>query len=408
VPETQKAKGPRVGPILLLVAGLVGSRVLGISALLPVLSPYGYTLTDSALLVGLAFGGYGLTMALMQIPMGALSDRYGRRNLLIIGLGLLITGNLIAGSARSIESLILGRLIEGAGAISAVALALATDVLPAAKRTLGLAIAGLAAGSAFLIGIAAGPFLATAFGGVHAIFYVSATLGTLMLLVVLWIVPRGPPDAGTTRTSVLSTLRDPRGLSLDVGSFALYFTLTASLFALPLLWVARPDGTPGPVSEESYRQLLMLAVITGGVVAILLSRVADKLGAAQAFSVIGFLILGGGAAALLQVPPEAVPFLLLGIIGFLYIGAHGILSATLPSLVGAHFPGGARGAAMGGLATAQYLGSFTGGIVGGLLWAHPPALPVVVVLVPVVAAAAVLWSGVRRSGATHRKPGALE
>ncbi len=390
-----RAAGPgpsRYGPVLLLVAGLVGLRVLGVSMLLPVLSPYGFALTDSRFLVGLAFGGYGLTMAIMQVPMGSLSDRFGRRPLLLLGLTLFVVGNLVAGFAPSIEVLILGRLIEGAGAISAVALALATDTLPEGKRTLGLAIAGIAAGSSFLLGVAFGPLVASAIG-VPGIFFAMAILGFLMMGVVVFLAPGGAPGATESRVPVRSTLKDPRGLSLDGGAFALYLTLTATLFALPLLWVGQPDGPDGPLSQGAYRNLLLIAVLVGGVVSLGLARQADKRGIVQAVAVGSFVVLGVGALGLLALPVEPTPLFVLGALAAFYFAAHGALSAALPSLVGKHFSAGSRGAAMGGLATAQYLGSFTGGIIGALLWSQELVLGVLVALVALGAAGSVSMLG---------------
>lgn len=390
----------RYGPVLLLVAGLVGLRVLGVSMLLPVLSPYGFRLTESALLVGVAFGGYGLTMALMQVPMGSLSDRFGRRPLLLVGLGLFVAGSVIAGSARSIEVLILGRLVEGAGAITAVALALATDTLPENKRTLGLAAAGIAAGGSFLIGVAVGPLVASVIG-VPGIFYSMAVLGALLVAVVLFVVPAGPPPHVGKRVPILSTLRDPRGLSLDAGSFALYLSLTATLFVLPLVWVGVPDGPEGPVKEGAYRLLLFIAVLAGGITALGLARQADKRGFVQGLATVSFIVLGLGAGGLLfssELVVTVIPLFVLGVVAAFYFAAHGALSAALPSLVGRHFTAGSRGAAMGGLATSQYLGSFCGGLLGSLLWTRPGPLGVVIVVVTLVVALLI--------SRLHRFPGA--
>lgn len=391
-PGPTAAEGRRYGPVLLLVAGLVGVRVLGVSMLLPVLSPYGFTLTDSRLLVGLAFGGYGLTMAIMQVPMGSLSDRFGRRPLLLAGLGLFVVGNLVAGTAGSIEMLVLGRLIEGAGAISAVALALATDTLPEKKRTLGLAIAGIAAGSSFLLGVAFGPLVASVIG-VPGIFYAMALLGLFMMGIVFFVAPGGAPATPELRVPIRTTLKDPRGLSLDAGAFALYLTLTATLFALPLLWTGGPEGPEGPISESAYRNLLLIAVLVGGVLSLGLARQADKRGIVQGVAVGSFVVLGLGALGLLALPVEPTPLFVLGAVAALYFAGHGALSAALPSLVGKHFTAGARGAAMGTLATAQYLGSFTGGIVGALLWSQQQILGLLVALVALFAAGVLSFLG---------------
>lgn len=389
------APARRIAPIVALVAALVGLRVLGVSALLPVLSRYGFTLSDSALLVGVAFGGYGLTMALMQIPMGTLSDRFGRRPLLVVGLLFFVAGNLIAGTAGSIEILILGRLVEGAGAISAVALALAADVLPDEKRTLGLAVAGIAAGGSFLLGVAFGPLLAAAVG-VPGIFLTMAVLGAVMVAVVFVVVPGGPPEMREKRVPVWTTLRSADGLRLDAGAFALYLSLTATLFALPLLWVGTQEE-PGEMAESTYRTLLLVTVLVGGVTALGLARQADKRGKVLAVAVASFLVLGLAALSLLGLPVAATPVALFGVALAFYFAAHGALSAALPSLVGKHFTAGARGAAMGGLATAQYLGSFTGGLIGAWLWMRPGLLGVVVAFVAFLVALGL-------AGLSARKP----
>lgn len=383
----------RTGPVVLIVGLLIALRVLGISALMPVLSPYGFTLSDDAVLVGLAFGGYGLTMALMQLPMGALSDRIGRRRTIVLGLGLYITGNIIAWQADTIEWLIVGRLVEGVGAISSVALALLADVVPEERRTMSIAVAGIGAGLAFLLGVSLGPLIALAIG-VPGIFLASAIAGALAIGGVLTILPSDAalPAKAPADRSIAHTLFERRALSADLAGFVMNTTLTATMFALPLLLVGGA-GAEGDWTEGAYRRLLLVSVLIGGILSIGAARAADKRGAVPQTATLAALLIGGGSATLLLVEAPWMLYLL----ATLYFAGHGAQSAALPSLLGSLVGPARRGAAMGGYNAWTFFGSFVGGMLGAALYARGVLLPVVLLGLGLVAFVALAGAGRQRT-----------
>lgn len=362
----------RPGAVIGLVAAIIAVRVLGLSAILPVFTPYGETLSDSSLLVGLALSAYGLTMALMQIPLGAWSDRIGRRPVMFLGLSVFVVGNLVAWRAEDIAAwmdwspiwvLIVARLVEGLGAVSSVGTALLTDVVPEARRTSSLAIAGIGAGVSFLVGVSAGPFVADAVG-VPGLFLITAILGLLLLPFILLVAPKGvtaSPDVA--RPGIAAALSDVRLLRIDVAGFVMNLTLVAVMYALPVL--ALGGDTPR-LSDSAYRWSLVGMVITGGVLMMGLIRRMESKGRVQqaaAFSATG---IGIGALGLLGVS-SFWPYVVLGV---LYFGSHAGQSASLPSLVGRVVSARRRGAAMGALNTWTFMGSFVGGPLGALLLAR--------------------------------------
>lgn len=396
--ETTGQKPVRVGAALGVVAALIATRVIGISALMPVFSPYGLSLTSNALLVGLAFGGYGLTMAIMQLPMGMVSDRIGRRRTIVFGMLLYIGGNIMAWWAPTIELLIVARLIEGVGAVSSVAMALLTDVLPESRRTLGLAVAGIGAGVGFLLGVSLGPLVAGAIG-VPGLFLASAVMGGLVLVGVAVVLPADTPTGrATSTTRVWDALRERRALAADFSGFSMNAALTATMFALPLVLVG--DATD-QLTESGYRRLLLISVLIGGILSMGAARAADKRGKVAATATFSAVLIGLGAAAL--VVGDWLP---LYVVAIVYFGAHGAQSASLPSLIGATVDPARRGAAMGGYNAWAYLGSFVGGIVGSSLYANPPWLPIVLAASGFIAATALVLSLRGRATATPQSPAA--
>lgn len=377
------AAGPadRYGRTILIVALIIAVRVLGISAILPVFTPYGLTLTQDALLVGIALSGYGLTMAIMQIPMGSLSDRFGRKPLLLAGLAVFITGNLLAWGAEpiaeatgyaAIHVLIAARLIEGLGAVSSVATALLTDAVPEERRTFSLAIAGIGAGVSFLLGVSLGPLVAAAIG-VPGLFLATAILGAGLFVAVLLLRVKpiaqeeGTPAEPHHGVSVARTLFDPRGLRIDLAGFTMNLTLIAVMFALPIVALGDASaGTAGFLDETQYRWTLIVMVLTGGILIMGATRAADKRGAVRTMSIMAALLIGVGALGLLTFQTLWLYILL----GILYFGGHAGQSASLPSLVGRFFPSARRGAAMGAMNTWTYLGSFAGGPLAAVLFAR--------------------------------------
>ena len=216
------------------LASIYGLRMFGMFSILPIFAIYAASLPTkpSSLMVGLALGAYGLTQALFQLPFGIASDKYGRKPLIYLGLILFAVGSLVAAFSTTIEGIILGRIIQGAGAISAVVTALVADLTRDEHRTKAMATIGATIGVAFAISLVGGPILHQ-WIGVPGIFALTAVLTIFAMLVVKFLVPNPQhshfhSDASTAPEKVSSVLKDKQLLRLNFGIFALHAAQMAS------------------------------------------------------------------------------------------------------------------------------------------------------------------------------------
>ena len=337
------------------------TRMMGLFLLLPVMSIVGQELSGATpLLLGFALGVYGLFQALLQIPFGLLSDRYGRKPLIYIGLLLLIIGSLVAAASDSIWGVIIGRALQGAGAISAAVIALAADLTRDDQRTKMMAIIGASIGLSFILSIMLGPVLMTAVG-LSGIFIFIAVLGIAGLLLVRFLVPDPPAielnrDVSVVVGQLRSMLKHPQLLRLDIGILVLHFLITATFVCVPLGFIERSIA-----SEDHWLIYLTACLLSLFIVVPLVGFGESRLGVrlVMAISIIGlalseFLIATVGDSWWLVVGSLVVFF------GFL-----NVLESMLPSLVSRIAPAASRGSAMGVYSTSQFFGAFLGGIFGG-------------------------------------------
>lgn len=346
----------------LALASIFGLRLFGMFVILPVFALYaqglpGWNLT----LVGVALGAYGLTQAMLQIPFGWASDRLGRKPVMVAGLLVFAAGSAVCAVAESPWLVILGRTIQGAGAISGVAIATAADLTTPAQRTKSMAIIGSTIGLAFAFSFVVAPSLKAAIG-VPGIFAFTGVLALAAIAVVAFAVP---PVPATTRggdpVSIGRLLRDPELARLNVGIFALHAVLMALFVVVPLALVRA--GMPW----ESHSTLYLAAVGVGFVAMlpfVAVRRVARHerevfLGAVAVLA----LALGVFAAA-----GDAFAFLAAGLV--IFFSAFNVLEAKLPALVSKAAPPSAKGAASGVYASVQFLGTFAGGAAGGAIAQH--------------------------------------
>jgi len=342
------------------IASLYLVRMTGLFMVLPVLSLYGQNLEGATpLLLGFALGVYGLAQAILQIPFGIASDRFGRKYLLILGFFLFVFGSVICANADSVHVLILGRILQGAGAVSSVLLALVSDQIGAQNRTTSMAVIGVTIGISFGISVITGPLIASYLGGLDAIFYLNVVLGTLALLMILFFVrePVAEQINPTARGSLKSVLI-PDLLRLDLGILSLHFMQMC-------IWVSVPGmllGQLGIAVEKHW--IIYLAAVGGGFIFMApFMRMWDKRGQTRrailvAISVCGLsmLIMGLGKVQIV---------FLLGL--FLFFWGFNLLEATLPSTVTKIASVANKGAATGVYSTCQFLGVFIGGVTGGWL-----------------------------------------
>lgn len=343
------------------LASLYVFRMLGLFMVLPVLTLYGADYTGSTpALLGLALGAYGLSQALLQIPMGVLSDRWGRKPVIYIGLALFAAGSLLAAQAESVYGLIAGRLLQGAGAIAAASMALVGDLTRDQNRGLAMAVIGAAIGLAFVLALMLGPLLA-ARGGLAAIFWVTALLAGTGALLLWRLVPdpaeaKGPSPARSGYRELLASADIWR---LVCGVFLLHLLLTALFVPLPLLLVDKLQ-LPAAQHWKLYGPLLLVTFV----LMLPLMRLAERRAQVPAAMRLALLGLAAGVVALTPLAAGGGLVLLLA----LFFIAFNLLEALLPAQVTRLAQASVRGAASGVYATAQFLGAFVGGTLGGLLY----------------------------------------
>jgi predicted MFS family arabinose efflux permease len=377
------------------LASIFGLRLFGMFVILPVFALYARDLPGWSLtLVGVALGIYGLTQAVLQIPFGWLSDRYGRKPVLYAGLAMFAAGSLICAVSTSPIAMILGRALQGAGAISGVVIAMAADLTRDSQRGKAMAIIGSTIGVSFAVSFAISPFLSAAIG-VPGIFAMTAGLAAAAIGVVAFVVPdveeHESPRVAVPFREVLANRELQR---LDVGIFVLHVVLMALFIVVP---VALKQTGVAPASHAW--------VYLGAVVAGFLFAMPAIIGRAAHVYERGFFL---GAIALLAASIVALVFGLaeltgIGVALVIFFTAFNVLEARLPSLVARHAPAGAKGAATGVYSSVQFLGTFVGGALGGAIAQHAGFSAVLVFcLVLALAWMAVAWqmapSAIEQSG----------
>jgi len=343
------------------LASIYALRMLGLFLIMPVLSLFAEQLEGSTpSLIGMAIGVYGISQAILQIPFGLMSDRFGRKKIIIGGLILFLIGSIVAALSTTIYGVLLGRAIQGSGAIAAPIMALVADLTQEVHRTKAMALIGLSIGVSFGVAITAGPIIA-GFIGVHGIFWLIAGLSFIAIFVVRFLVPdpqksKKHRDAELVPNQFLNILKNTELLRLNYGIFVLHAILTASFVVLPLLM-----RDAGLVPNEHWKVYLPVFVVSMAAI-IPFVIVAEKKRKMKAVFIGAIATLVLADLGLMQFSST-----LIGIIGFLWLFFTGfnLLEATLPSLVSKTAPGDLRGTAMGVYSTSQFLGAGMGGGIGG-------------------------------------------
>ncbi|MDI6746202.1 MAG: MFS transporter [Rhodocyclaceae bacterium] len=342
------------------LAAIFGLRMLGLFLVLPVFSVLAAELPGGSdvMLVGLALGAYGLTQAFFQIPFGLASDRWGRKPVIVAGLLLFAAGSFIAATAPDIYWMITGRVLQGAGAISAAVSALAADLTREQHRTKVMAMIGASIGLVFALSLVIAPPLAAAIG-LSGLFILTGALALGAIILLFTAVPPAPTFTVPARASFVTVLLDPKLARLNFGVFALHLMQMALWMVVPAALIAS-GGLPGAEHWKVYLPavLLSLALMVPAIIA------AEKHGKLRP-------IYAGAVALLVLVQAGLAMFggglWAIGLWLLLFFVAFNILEALLPSLISRLAPPAAKGAALGIYNTTQSLGLFLGGILGGLL-----------------------------------------
>jgi len=344
------------------LAAIFSVRLLGLFMIYPVFAAYAGTLTGAnPYLIGEALGIYGLTQGLLQIPFGLLSDRLGRKVMIVAGLALFGIGSAVAAVSTSIGGVIIGRALQGAGAVGSVILALVADLTSEESRTAAMAMVGITIGASFIVALLAGPLVAN-FIGVTGIFWLMVALALLGMAITEFVVP-SPRRLGVHRDAEAvpallgAVLRNRELLRLDIGIFALHAMLTASFLVvpdllrstlgvavhdqwivyLPVLLVAVAAMVPAIIVAEKYRH--MKGVFVDAVAALAVSQIMLYFGAGNLFVLLAALVV--------------------------FFSAFNVMEATLPSLITKVAPPDVKGTAMGVYSSLQFFGIFVGGVIGG-------------------------------------------
>lgn len=346
------------------LASVYAMRMLGLFMVMPVFMLLGEDLRGATpALLGLAIGAYGLSQALLQIPFGLLSDRVGRKKMIYLGLILFAAGSLLAAATDSIYVVIAGRILQGAGAIASVLMALLSDLTREEERTKAMATVGISIGLSFSVSLVLGPLLGAVWG-LQGIFYATAVLAVIALVIVSRVVPtphqhKISADTHPAKDMLGRVLVDGRLVRLDFGIFALHLVLTALFLVFPSVL----EGRLG-LAASSHWWFYLTVMVT------------------SFFAMVPFIIIGEkkrkmkpvlcGAIALLTLATAGLAGLGMSLVMawgvlFFFFMAFNLLEASLPSLISKEAPAASKGTAMGVYSTSQFLGAFLGGALGGVL-----------------------------------------
>ncbi|MDI3470638.1 MAG: Inner membrane transport protein YajR [Pseudolabrys sp.] len=346
------------------LAAVFSVRLLGLFMIYPVFAAYAQDLQGATpYLIGEALGIYGLTQGLLQIPFGLLSDRIGRKLMIVIGLILFAIGSAIAAQSVTIGGVIAGRALQGAGAVGSVILALVADLTSEENRTKAMATVGISIGASFMIALVAGPILA-AIIGVRGIFWLMVVLAAVGIAITQFVVPtprtvRVHRDAETVPGMIGSVLRNAELLRLNFGVFALHAMLTASFLVVPGL-LRETLGLAAHGDWMVYLPVLAVSVVVmvpAIIVAEKYRRMKGVFVASVACLVVSQVLLYAGASHLV---------VLLFALTVFFSGFN-VMEASLPSLITKVAPPDAKGTAAGLYSSMQFIGIFAGGVIGG--WA---------------------------------------
>ncbi len=354
---------------VLTVALIMATRLLGIFLILPVFSVYAEQYPGSDLaMAGLAFGIYALAQSILQLPFGWVSDRIGRKPVLLIGIFIFAAGSLYCGMADSIKELIIARIIQGSGAVSSVAIASLGDVTRPQVRAQSFTIVGVSIGVAFLTAIVAGPYLAAKIG-FSSLFYILAALGAVSFFITLFFFPaieKAEPvseRAGLWRIATMPEMRSLYSASLVVSLLVNLF-----VFVFPLSWRALGVG------EAGLWKVYLITLIPTALFVFPYIRSAEKKGGLLSVTKAGWALI---ALSFLVYPLGTRYSFALYAVGMAYFAGHTIMQSILPAFLTQTVGQEKRGSATGVYNLLSFFGSSLGGMLSGFLYQMNPSVPLI-------------------------------
>ena len=342
------------------VSLVMSTRMLGLFMLFPVMSVYASDYSSTTpFLIGLAIGIYGLTQACLQIPFGYLSDRFGRKPLLLAGLSLFLLGSIVAANATDIIFVVVGRALQGGGAISAVLMAFLADFISEENRAKANAFVGFQIGLAFMLSLLIGPIIASS-AGMSGLFWVIAGLSIVAALIVFTLPSVKPVNYYKLSLFAFKEILNPRLMRLDFSAFSLHLILACGFIVMPLLLIEN-----NIVTIENNWQLYLPAILISfvGMVPLIIASEKYKKTKLVLLLSIGLLIISQILFFSLDLSLNVFLILL-----SLFFIAFNAVEAILPSLLSRTASASKRGLAMGVFSTSQFLGTFIGGAIGGLIY----------------------------------------
>ncbi|WP_353569980.1 MFS transporter [Candidatus Albibeggiatoa sp. nov. BB20] len=345
------------------IAIIIALRMIGLFMILPVFALYAEQLDGTTpFLIGVAIGIYGLTQASLQIPFGMLSDRIGRKTVITIGLLIFAFGSIVAAMSTDITGVIIGRALQGGGAIAAALLALTADLTYEEHRTKAMAIIGMTIGMSFIFALSIGPVL-NHWIGVQGIFWATAGLALIAIIILHTVVPqphhcRFHRDTEPVLSQFTNIFHDAQLMRLNIGIMILHCMLTALFVVMPLLL---KDKLPVAQHWMVYFPILLVSFLSI-IPLIIVGEKKHHLKFVFVFA-IGLLVIAQFGFAYFHQYFWGLVLLL-----FAFFMAFNLLEASLPSLVSKIAPPENKGTAMGVYSSSQFLGAFIGGVSGG--WFH--------------------------------------
>ena len=351
------------------LASIFALRMLGLFLVLPVfaLEARRYPGGEDPVWLGLAMGIYGLTQGLLQLPFGMASDRFGRKRVIVLGLVIFALGSFWAAAASDLMGLLLGRSLQGAGAVSAAVTALLADLTRDEVRTKAMALVGGSIGLMFALSLVVSPLLTT-WIGLPGLFWLTGILALLGVAMVIWGAPPAPvPVTGQGRGRVRDVLAHADLMRLNVGVFVLHAVQLAMWVAVPALLVQA--GLQTAQHWQVYLPAVLLSFLFLGVVFAM-----ERRGHLRQVFLFSIALMTLVEAGLLVQSAGTTSLIAMALLLFVFFCGFNALEATQPSLASRIAPRAMRGTAMGVYNTLQSLGFFVGGLAGGWLvksWGTP-------------------------------------